>query len=422
MLEHTIHSNNVITIALSATMVGTKRTTRSDVQRNVTQTSKSGVNVSAGRPKRKAAQEAAEKVEAGAKGNGKKRVKRGLLPYLPELDKAGKYLNHDTLLANLPQEIFDKITSLLGPDSQTCLSLTCKLILSIVGREVWSECHSKRQIWTIPKRGHGSWINDRHTLIPLLARDAPHLTECVSCMTLHPPLKHPREHRETSLTKACFGPWSTIDYLPKDDFGRYSLVWEHVLEARKSLTESTDKVGTPIELLSGNFTIRHDRLTYTLISSGRQIKKNLVIKHQHIFHGEDSRFPLKLADIIALRVRLCPHQTTSTLTPAPQARYTNSKLPSGLLTHSIAMAAPKSLRVGLPAPEMFSIPAPLDKKQIDSAIPDSKTLWTCRGCPTKWHVQYDGEGAGQLKITAWHNHGDTAYRAQENWYVTTRIL
>jgi hypothetical protein len=103
-------------------------------------------------------------------------------------------------------------------------------------------------------------------------------------MTLHPPLKPPRGHRETKLTKHCFGWWSSIDYLPNDEFGGYNLLWEHIAEARNSLNlESEVKIGSPIEILDGNFTVRHERLNYTLISSGRQLGKNLVLKHEHIY-------------------------------------------------------------------------------------------------------------------------------------------
>jgi len=239
-------------------------------------------------------------------------------------------------------------------------------------------------------------------------------------MTLHPPLKPPREHRETKLTKHCFGPWSTIDYLPSDELGRYNLLWEHIAEARKSLiVESAEKIGPPIELLDGNFTVRHKRLNYTLSSSGRQIEKNLVLKHEHIFRGVNPRSPLGVADILTVPVRLCPHQTTSTQKPEPN-RYTKGRLPSGLLSYSIATAAPSSLRTGIPAPSMFSNPAPSEKKQMDSVVPGINALWTCRACPTKWRVKHSAEGGGEFKITAWHSFGDTAYRAQEYWKMHVR--
>lgn len=279
-----------------------------------------------------------------------------------------------------------------------------------MGRQSWNECRSKRQCWKF-----------RYSLLPLIARDAPHLTFCDGCMTLHPPLKPPLEHRETKLTKLCFGQRSTIDYLPHNEHGGYSLHWEHIAEASKSLTtlESADKIGAPIELLDGNFTIPHERLNYTLISTGRQIGKNLILKHEHILRGIDPRSPLRVADITSVPVRLCPHQTTSTQKPEP-SQYTKGRLPSGLLTHSISTTAPPSLRKDIPSPNMFGTPAPSEKKKMDSAVSGAKTIWTCRACPTKWHVQHSGKGGGEFKITAWHSFGGIAYRAQEYWKMLVR--
>jgi hypothetical protein len=404
-------------------MVETRKTTRRDAQgqsKNSTRMQAPKTNrVAATRhTKRKAIQETVQKGETPAKGKGKKRVKKEHPSYLQRSHETGNGPNRNIQLLNLPRDIFNEITSWLEPDALTCLSLTCKDILSIVGGKSWAECRPKRQYWDQTKR---LWtVVFRQSLIPLLGRDAPHLTLCDVCMTLHPPLKPPREHRETKLTKPCFGPWSTIDYLPSDELGRYNLLWEHIVEARKSLTlGSEDNVGSPIELLDGNFTVRYERLNYTLNSSGQQIGKNLVLKHEHIFHGVNLRSPLRVTDIITLPVRLCPHQTTSTQKPQP-GRYTKGRLPSGLLTHSISTAAPPSLRAGIPTPSMFNNPAPSETKQMDSVVSGVNGLWTCRACPTKWHVQHSGEGAGELKITAWHSFGDTAYRAQEYWKMLVR--
>jgi hypothetical protein len=397
-------------------MVETRRTTRSNVQggsrslKRIQAPKSNGVAPKI-QPKRRATQEIGQKGEVVAKGKGKKRTKKELPSYLQRSHGAENDPNHNIRLLNLPKDIFDDITSWLEPDALTCLSLTCKEILSIVGVKSWTDCRTKRQYWD---------QTNRHSLIPLLSRDAPHLMICDTCMTLHPPLKPPREHRETKLTKHCFGQWSSIDYLPNDELGGYNLLWEHIAEARNSLNlESEIKIGSPIEILEGNFTVRHERLNYTLTSSGRQMGKNLVLKHEQIFGSINPRSPLRVADIITLPVRLCPHQTTSTQKPEPN-RYTKGKLPSGLLSHSIATAVPPSLRAGMPTPSMFSNPSPSEKKHMDSVVSGVKTLWTCRACPTKWRVQHSGEGGGQMKITAWHSFGDTAYRAQEYWKMLVR--
>lgn len=397
-------------------MVKTRRTTQDPAQFGLekskgTRVAKSNGAALTNQVKRKATQEARQ----GNSAKGKKRAKKELPTYLHR-----SHTEHDPNrsipLLELPREVFDEITHWLTPDALACLCLTCKEILSIVGDESWAVCRSKRGYWDDQDLRH--WGSPRQSLIPLLARDTSRLTFCEVCWTLHPPLKPPREHRETKLTKQCFGQWGTIDYLPKSDFGGYSLVWDHILKARESLAnESGNGAGSVIALLGGNFTVIHERLNYTLESSGRQIGKNLVLKHGHVFHGKTARSSLRLADIINLPVRLCPHQTTSTQKPEP-GRYTKSKLPSGLLSHSITTAAPTSLRVGLPKPSVFSTPAPSEKRQMDTASLD--TLWTCRACPTKWRVRYSGAGVGELKITTWHSFGDTPYRAQEYWKMLVR--
>ncbi|TVY39875.1 hypothetical protein LSUB1_G005030 [Lachnellula subtilissima] len=371
--------------------------------------------------KRKAVLETEEKraSENAASGKSRKRVKKELPSYLQKSYQAENGPNHNVQLLNLPREIFDGITSLLEPEALTCLSLTCKEILSFVGTESWLECRPRRRGWDYDSCNA---LVPLHRLFTLLVRDVPHLVYCAGCAVLHPPLRPPREHRKTKLTNSCFGPFTYIDYTPiaSGIYGGYSLVWEHIMEARKLLTlDSGDKPGPLIELLGGNFTIPRERLTHTMNSSGRQIGKHLVLKHEHVFRGTSPRSPLRVADIIDLKIRLCPHQTTSTQKAEP-GRYTKTRLPCGLLCHSIATAAPLSIQAGIPAPSMFCTPTPSEKKQMDSTVPGVSTLWTCRACPTKWHVQYDGQGAGQFKITTWQSFGDTAYRAQQYWKMLVR--
>ncbi|TVY15273.1 hypothetical protein LARI1_G007955 [Lachnellula arida] len=407
-------------------MVATRKSTRHGAEGESTRSTKNQAPANSKvaptrQSKRKAVQETAQKreSESAATSKSRKRVKKELPSYLQKAYQAENGPNHSVQLLNLPKEVFDGIASWLGPDSLTCLSLTCKEILSFVGTESWLECRSRRQAWE--KSLHPT-MGPLYSLLPLLARDAPHLVHCITCAALHPPLKPPREHRKTKLTNTCFGPFASIDYTPiaSGEHGGYTLVWEHILEARKSLLPDTrDKPGPLIELLGGSFTIPRERLTHTLNSSGRQIGKYLVLKQDHVFRGTNPRAPLRVADIINLKIRLCPHQTTSTQKPEP-GRYTKSRLPGGLLCHYIAAAAPLALRAGMPAPSMFCAPTPSEKKQMESIVPGVDGLWTCRACPTKWHVQYDGHGAGEFKITAWQSFGDTAYRAQEYWKMLVR--
>ncbi|TVY34743.1 hypothetical protein LOCC1_G007508 [Lachnellula occidentalis] len=408
-------------------MVATRKSTRRGAQGDSTRSTEDQAPATSSvapirQSKRKAVQEAAQKreTENAANGKSRKRVKKELPSYLQKAYEAENGPNHNVRLLNLPKEVFDGITSCLEADALTCLSLTCKEILSFVGTESWLDCRSRKQDWD---RAGRILFQPRFSLLPLIARDAPHLVNCPVCVSLHPPLKPPREHRKTKATNSCFGQFASIDYSPSFGGGKhggYSLVWEHIFSARKSLTAgSIDEPGPPIELLGGSFTAPWDFLTYTLNSSGRQIGKHLVLKHEHIFHGTDVRFPLWPHTIIDLKLRLCPHATTSIQRPEA-GRYTKSRLPSGLLSHSIAAAAPLFLRTGTPASCMFCTPAPSEKKQMDSTVPGVNTLWTCRACPTKWRVEYDAQGAGEFKITAWQSFGDTAYRAQEYWKMFVR--
>ncbi|RDW66840.1 hypothetical protein BP5796_09589 [Coleophoma crateriformis] len=403
-------------------MVQTRRSTRRPVQGESSsftrfQAPKASGTAPTRQTKRKATQETAQQGRNTVEDKSKKRAKKEHPSYLQRSHDAEHDPNHSIGLLNLPRDIFNEITSWLEPDSVACLSLTCKEILSIMGTESWTQCRSKRHFWDETR---STWTHFRQSFILFLSRDVPHLTLCDVCMTLHPPLKPPREHRETKLTKHCFGQWSIIDYLPSDELGQYNLLWEHILEARELLiTESTDKIGSPIELLDGSFTMQRERLNYTLNSSARQIGKNLVLKHEHIFHASSPQASLPVADILSFPVRLCPHQTTSTQKPE-KGRYTTSRVPSGLLTHSIAIVLPPSLRAGISEPSrIISLPSS-EKKQMDSVVSGVNPLWKCRACPTKWRVQHSTEGAGELKITAYHSFGDTAYRAQEYWKMLVR--
>ena len=223
-------------------MAETKKTTRRDlvdVQRElkcIVRTRPPNTNELAPtsrQTKRKGTQEIAENGETVAKDRGKKRARKDPPSYLQRSYDAGNDPNHSIRLLTIPREVFDEIMSFLEPDAVTCLSLTCKAILSILGRKLWAECRSKRRHFY---KTSNSWrVCFRDALLSIIVRDAPHLTFCNTCMTLHPPLRPPWEHRPTQLTILCLGPWSAIDYLPHDEHGRYTLLWEHVVEARRSL-------------------------------------------------------------------------------------------------------------------------------------------------------------------------------------------
>ena len=163
-----LRKSNLLPSRSPSIMVETRKTTRRDPQGESKRSTRiqppKASRVAPTRQiKRKATQETAQKGETAATGKGKKRVKKELPSYLQRsYDANGP--NHNVQLLNIPKEIFDEITSLLEPDRLTCLSLTCKEILSFVGTESWTECRSKRQYWDQTRR---LWINFRHLLILL---------------------------------------------------------------------------------------------------------------------------------------------------------------------------------------------------------------------------------------------------------------
>lgn len=122
-------------------MVAARRTTRSDAQvrsKNATTTSLTPKAKGAAprrQTKSKASNGATKNGEAGVNSKGKKRVKTDILSYLLSSHEAETDPNRDIWLLSFPTELFQEITSWLEPDALTCLSLTCKAILRIVGRD-----------------------------------------------------------------------------------------------------------------------------------------------------------------------------------------------------------------------------------------------------------------------------------------------
>ena len=131
--------------------------------------------------------------------------------------------NHSSIMFRYPRELFAIMTSYLPEEALISLSLTCKLALQLIGSDCWTGL--KRQ---------GRHSLGRKTLMKYFCRDSPGTDYCEYCNTLHPPLKPPRTHRETSLTKNCFSQWALVDYFPQvktNDGPGYSLLWPHIKEA-----------------------------------------------------------------------------------------------------------------------------------------------------------------------------------------------
>jgi hypothetical protein len=300
-------------------------------------------------------------------------------------------------------ELFTHITTFLPPEALVCLSLTCKLALQYIGPECWRHPEiRKRQYYC------------RRHLLQCLMQDKPQdLTYCTHCNTLHPPLKPPRTHRVTKLTKICMSQWAGADYFcqvrDEEQEGGYSLLHPHIQE----VFDKRETDASAIDILSGQYsTSTHAAFNYDLLSSASWIDSRLVLQHTHLFRPK-ARAPVKLADVLALPVRLCPHNSTTTAR-AESARYVGThRTNAPLLTHAITTAFPPKQRTGVPKTSALRDAAPLDQKQMDRADAGEDVVWKCRGCPTKFKVTMENDGA--LKIATWHCFGADLLRANKYW-------
>lgn len=288
----------------------------------------------------------------------------------------------------------------LEPEWLVSLSLTCKLSLHYIGTEPW-KLHEIRS-----HRSH-----PRSNFLSSLVRDAPPgLTYCPFCNTLHPPLRLPRLHRATKLTKICMSQWAIIDYIPQvrdpDQEHGYSLLHPHIEQVFHD--RATDPASTAS--LAGHYkTSVHPSLDYELASSASWIAERLVLHHTHTFHPR-GRAPLELKHLLALPVRLCPHLSTVTSAPEKGQYVKGHTANSPLLTHALASAFPPRQRTGLPKASVFRDPTASEQKQMDKADADAHAgepyTWTCRGCTTKFQVKLE---RGRLQIESFHCFGDVLH-------------
>ncbi|OAG06021.1 uncharacterized protein CC84DRAFT_1164407 [Paraphaeosphaeria sporulosa] len=249
----------------------------------------------------------------------------------------------------------------------------------------------------------------------LIRDNPPDLTLCVYCNTLHPPLKPPRTHKVTKLTKVCMSQWAVVGYFPQvwdeEQEGGYSLLHAHIHD----VFEKRDTDPAAAELLAGHYsTSKNPNFSYDLTSSASWIDKRLVLQHTHVFRSK-SRAPLKLAAVLALPLRLCAHQSTTTA-EAERARYvgkTSDGKNTPFLTHAIVSGFPPDQRSSAPKPAMFRNVTSLEQKQIDAAEAGEDVVWKCRGCVTKYKVTMEKDGA--LKIVSWHCFGADLLHANRYW-------
>jgi hypothetical protein len=215
------------------------------------------------------------------------------------------------------------------------------------------------------------------------------------------------------LTKICMSQWAAVDYFPQvrdeEQEGGYSLLHVHI----QGVFDKRETDASAVDILSGKYsTSKNAAFNYDLLSSASWINNRLVLQHTHLFRPK-SRTPVKLADVLALPVRLCPHHSTTTV-KAENARYVGThRTNTPLLTHAITTAFPPTQRTGVPKASAFREAAPSDQRQMDRADAGEDMVWMCRGCPTKFKVMMENDGA--LKIVTWHCFGADLLHASKYW-------
>lgn len=176
--------------------------------------------------------------------------------------------------------------------------------------------------------------------------------------------------------------------------------------------DSKGNVGLPIDTLSGDFTITKNNLTWNLDSSGQCVVGNLIVKHVHTFRSRKNKVA-SAKDLLALPIRLCPHQSTTTNAPE-RSRYINSKYAEqngSLLIHAIITAFPGASQIAVDLKSLKPL-APSEQAQVSAAHAGEEVHWRCRSCPTKYRVLYSKDA---VAITSWHCFGRDLYHASKYW-------
>jgi hypothetical protein len=312
--------------------------------------------------------------------------------------------NRQIHLFALPRELLQQITNHLPLVSVVCLTLTCKEAAEAIGTQSWVD-YKKEKRWSLERQG----------FIELLARDWGDILDfCPRCDTMHPPLQPPRSHRETKLTKYCFGQDAMIDYLPQDASHGYNPVFVHIANAIEESKNFASKgnVGPSIGTLSGDLKVTKNNLSWSLDSSGRRIDGNLIVKHVHTFRSLTSK-RMDATDLLALQIRLCPHQSTATKTPE-RSHYMKGRCAEQngrLLTHVIATAFPPADRIIVDMQPLKPL-VPSEQAQVSASQAGEEVYWRCRSCPTKYRVLHS---TNAFTITSWQSFGRDLYHASKYW-------
>ncbi|USP74373.1 kinase-like protein [Curvularia clavata] len=276
-------------------------------------------------------------------------------------------------LFQLPTELLKLIASECLPlESALSLSLTCKEALSVFGTWSWAAFKFEKR-----------WSPIRTNFFSALSRDWQSENGvnvdyefCTACNTLHPALKPPGLHCKTSLTKSCFGQDACIDHFPGvvqiDNDGNgsekgYSIVLLHILSALRSTSSYSEKghYSPPIPLFSDSYSVRYHNLNLDLylVSSGRRVDGNLLVRHEYTFRKPE----ISAQDILILRLYLCPHQCATTTLPREKSRYIKSEgRNSPLFTHAVNAAFPAHRQSRTPM-NLFRKPTTAEQRNMTEA-------------------------------------------------------
>jgi hypothetical protein len=169
-----------------------------------------------------------------------------------------------------------------------------------------------------------------------------------------------------------------------------------------------------------------DGIAQTITYKALPIKDDLLLKHQHAFTGSN----LTSEGVLASKLRICPHLTTSTARQSKSDSLYSGNLNSWsalrldgknspMLTHAINAAFPPGRRSDpKKLKKLFRAPYARESSQIDASR-KPEDFWWCRSCPTKFRVFYDAP-AEQLKVDVYHNFGKNPMAAKQNFQFLVR--
>lgn len=176
---------------------------------------------------------------------------------------------------------------------------------------------------------------------------------------------------------------------------------------------------TPLNSHTFKHKTRRNTLTHTIAYSAQPVKRNLILKQAHTFTAAQ----LSVTDILKTDFRICPHLTTVQLSlgrlgvayyvgSVPIMRQARKNGP--LLSYAINDAFPEGQQMSSKdLLARFRGPYAREESQMTSDRQPGD-FWWCRGCATKFQVQYDEAKRG-LRVDVYHNFGASSIVAKVNF-------